>query len=55
MGSLGLEDEVGSDTDERERLGERDTDPHQNLEAASELRLASSGLTRSQETRAPSR
>src|SRR4051794_28062704 len=38
------EDEVGSDTDEGERLGERDTDVHQDLETAGQLRLTGDAL-----------
>jgi hypothetical protein len=41
---LGREDEVGGDTDEGERLGEGDTDPHQDLQAAGQLGLTSNTL-----------
>src|SRR5699024_957104 len=40
------EDEAGGDADEGERLGEGDTDPHQDLQAACELWLASDRLDR---------
>ncbi len=48
MGGLlaGGEDEVRRDADERERLGEGDTQVHQDLEATLQLGLASDGLDR---------
>src|SRR5690606_1758032 len=36
----------GADAHERESLGERDTDPHQHLQTAGELGLASDALDR---------
>src|SRR5690606_26407033 len=43
---LETEDEAGGDADEGQRLGEGDTDPHEDLEAAGEFGLASDTLDR---------
>src|SRR6476660_6949744 len=45
-GLLVDEDEVGGDTDEGERLGERDTDVHEDRQAALQLGLAGDRLDR---------
>lgn len=44
MEDLDGENEVGCDTDERECLSERNTDPHEHLETAGQFRLTGNAL-----------